>query len=552
MFSKKFNALVIFITIVSVIIDAQEMKGFSLQGPFKYCETNDIRTIWDVSDTCAQIAQDVPISNSQEYYLLVEKSREVNGIGWLCQMQRFTWTTFKDFIGTETHEFTESYVKLSREECKMMVELKKCKGDDDIENLDMQCSGQICQKEKRIDLVFKWLQTISVKTYSCLIKPQKIIASTVDTLIYIDMYTTQCHARDLKCQTLNSIVIWEASIVSLCSFERVKMVNLTSYGKDLLINNLENKMFKINGKHTICKGLEIQTLSTNEGFFLTTEIEKAKLLQQGANEIKILDDLMLSEIDWQSFELIRAMSNMAMVMNLKVCQMYKSLNRIFSKFDDEFVQFYDALGNELLLYSDMSRVMVPSCKDIMEIYVIKETKNCYKDFPIQINVNDVIVDAFLTQEGIIRRSSKLVHCKNYMISLRLKNMNQTLVKRGNKAWIQSEHEFVHYKINLNNVNITDFNYNHDPDIINGFDVINALANTTIVNDGESNYHIRPDSHYDSKSSIAALAEHISDLPGWLIDLWVYVGSFICLILFIIIFIKILMYCVSSAMQTAVV
>jgi hypothetical protein len=243
---------------------------------------------------------------------------------------------------------------------------------------------------------------------------------------------------------------------------------------------------------------------------------------------------------------------MAMVMNLKVCQMYKSLNRIFSKFDDEFVQFYDALGNELLLYSDMSRVMVPSCKDIMEIYVIKETKNCYKDFPIQIIVNDVIVDAFLTQEGIIRRSSKLVHCKNYMISLRLQKMNQTLVKRGNKASIQSEHEFVHYKINLNNVNITDFNYNHDPDIINGFDVIDALANTTIVNDGESNYHIRPDGHYDSKSSIAALAEHISDLPGWLIDLWVYVGSFICLILFIIIFIKILMFCVSSAMQTAVV
>jgi hypothetical protein len=72
-----------------------------------------------------------------------------------------------------------------------------------------------------------------------------------------------------------------------------------------------------------------------------------------------------------------------------------------------------------------------------------------------------------------------------MINLRLNKMNRTLVKRGNKVSIQCEHEFVHYKINLNNLIITEFNYNHDPDIINGFDIINALANTTVVNDGES-------------------------------------------------------------------
>ena len=232
--------------------------------------------------------------------------------------------------------------------------------------------------------------------------------------------------------------------------------------------------------------------------------------------------------------------------------MYKSLNVLFTKLDDEFINFYDALGNELVLYSDMSRVMVPSCKDIMEIYVIKETKNCYKDFPIQINVNDVIVDAFLTQEGIIRSSSKIVNCKNYMINLRLNKMNRTLVKRGNKASIQCEHEFVHYKINLNNVNITEFNYNHDPDIINGFDIINALANTTVVNDGESSYHIKPDSHYDSKSSLAALEERISDLPVWLIDLWVYVGSFICLFLVIAIFVKLVWFLVTSAMKPTVI
>jgi len=252
-----------------------------------------------------------------------------------------------------------------------------------------------------------------------------------------------------------------------------------------------------------------------------------------------------------SHKYYRLVENFAMVTNLKLCQMYKNLNVLFSKFDDEFINFYDARGNELVLYSSMSRVMVPPCMEIMEIYVIKETKNCYKDFPIQINVNDVIVDAFLTQEGIIRISSKIVHCKNYMINLRLKKTNLTLVKRGNKASIQREHEFLHYKINVNNVNITEFNYKHDLDIINSFNTLNASAKSTILNDGESNYHIMPDFYYEPKSSLAALEERISNLPVWLIDTWVYVGSFLCLFLVKAIFVKIVWFCVTSAMKPSV-
>jgi hypothetical protein len=49
---------------------------------------------------------------------------------------------------------------------------------------------------------------------------------------------------------------------------------------------------------------------------MTSEIEKAKTLQ-GANEIKILDDLILCEIDWQSNQLVSTISNLAIVTNLK-------------------------------------------------------------------------------------------------------------------------------------------------------------------------------------------------------------------------------------------
>jgi hypothetical protein len=112
-----------------------------------------------------------------------------------------------------------------------------------------------------------------------------------------------------------------------------------------------------NGKRTICKGLDIQTLTTNEGFLMTSEIEKAKTLQQSANEIKILGDLILSKIDWQSNQLVSTISNLAMVTNLKICQMCKSLNVLFSKFDDEFIKFYDALGIELVLYSDFGSIL---------------------------------------------------------------------------------------------------------------------------------------------------------------------------------------------------
>jgi hypothetical protein len=53
------------------------------------------------------------------------------------------------------------------------------------------------------------------------------------------------------------------------------------------------------------------------GFLLTSDIEKTKTLQQGVNEIKILNDLILSEIDWQSNQPISTNANIAMVTILK-------------------------------------------------------------------------------------------------------------------------------------------------------------------------------------------------------------------------------------------
>ena len=82
----------------------------------------------------------------------------------------------------------------------------------------------------------------------------------------------QCKRFKVSNAKLNS----HLGIISTCNFEKVKTVNLTSYGKNLLVNNHENKLYQVNGKRIICKGLNIQVLITNEGFLLMSDIEKAK------------------------------------------------------------------------------------------------------------------------------------------------------------------------------------------------------------------------------------------------------------------------------------
>lgn len=112
--------------------------------------------------------------------------------------------------------------------------------------------------------------------------------------------------------------------------------------------------------------------------------------------MKLVDGLMLTEIDFQKRSILRLISNLYIVTNEKLCQLYKSFANIYSKTNDEFFLFSDFNGNEAILYSSEGNIFIPQCFAIQEVELLKTTNNCYKDIPVQIFHNNKTINAFIT------------------------------------------------------------------------------------------------------------------------------------------------------------
>ena len=62
----------------------------------------------------------------------------------------------------------------------------------------------------------------------------------------------------------------------------------------ILTSDKENKLFQITEQKTICQNITVYY--TSEGFYLTTD-QKSLTLTKNEAEIKIIDGLMLTEMD---------------------------------------------------------------------------------------------------------------------------------------------------------------------------------------------------------------------------------------------------------------
>ena len=278
------------------------------------------------------------------------------------------------------------------------------------------------------------------------------------------------------------------------------------------ISKQQNKLFQITSKRTICNN--ITALQTGEGFILVDyKIAKDLNLKNksnsaGDNDVKLIDETILTEMDYQNQLALTMMLNTFKIMNEKMCQLYKSMLSIFSKLVDEFFTINDFNGNSAILYSDEGRIFVPKCIKINEINIIEETKYCYKDIAIQIYQDNTTINAFLTQDKILRATSKKQTCRNNYQNIHLKDSNQLIVKQGNKITIEEDDKYTLIRFNLQANNISKINYEHDQVIINGVDVIGNVANLTQVTENELNFHVHDDDNTETKSDVISIIESI--------------------------------------------
>jgi len=334
--------------------------------------------------------------------------------------------TYKLFFGAEKILEYEEYVPLSKEDCHRMVELKKCDAHD------MECNSNYCEFTDKVNLKqyeYSWLNTKRKLFTKCEISSQLITAETKEGKLYINAFSQNgCKAVDTFCRLKNEIIIWDKEIIHDCPFEIVKFSPLVNHD-NILMNTKSQQLYQVTENLTICNG--IPSLKTAEGFFLSRDTRLSNL-KKASNDIKIIDGLILSEMDYQTQNLINLVTKMFQITNQKICEMYKTFVNLYSKLDDEFFTFYNFAGEEAILWSDQGKIFVPSCINTEEIDVIEETEKCYKDFPVKIKVNNKTVNAFLTNEKIIKVTSKICSCKNNYQTIHLYNSHRLLVKNGKK------------------------------------------------------------------------------------------------------------------------
>ena len=324
-------------------------------------------------------------------------------------------------------------------------------------------------------------------------------------------------------------------IIKECPFEHVKTITLERYG-NILISRKENKLFQTIKNSTICD--DIPVIETAEGFFLSTS-NKANKLKKVKNNIIVIDDLLLTEIDYQQMSLAEFVTSLFAINNQKLCQLYKSFVNLYSKMDDEFFAFSNFMGNEAYLYSNEGQIFVPNCVSYSEIILIDQTKECYRDLPIKIKQSDgSIINVFLTSSLIIRTTSKLVPCKNNNKNIHLPKSKRIIRIRGNKAVIGDDSQYRRVPINLQQANITELNFKHDDLIISSINIVKkAVEIKSIIEGVHGEFHGTEDHQTELRMKlddvVSQLAPNIwKEIEAWFTKICSYIAFGFGAIMFI--------------------
>jgi hypothetical protein len=89
---------------------------------------------------------------------------------------------------------------------------------------------------------------------------------------------------------------------------------LSQVGK-FLFNRVDKKLFQIEKEEIVCG---IKTIKTAEGLYLTTDTSLDHLPAAKA-DFKLIDELLLSEIDFSSYEMFNIITSLNQLVNKKFC-----------------------------------------------------------------------------------------------------------------------------------------------------------------------------------------------------------------------------------------
>ena len=325
---------------------------------------------------------------------------QVRGTGYECKKEIVKVTTEESPIFAKYKNIEIQPLKLSRRECEIMIETKKCDGQQ------MECEGSICNHDGTPKTKFEWWTTTVETGISCTITTRLITAYTRESTVIND----NCVASSLQCQLKESIVIWSENIIKTCTLNLlVSKANFTNEDNDIIYDRTNRHLLKLKEKTNEC-GLDVY--KTSEGLYVSFD-EQAEKIEKSEFDLSGVNDLVLSEIDGD----IYSTSLQLEALKQRLCEGFASVLRLMKINEDIFDTVKDQKRRTRVFYAKNGLIFLPMCAEARTIYVDKDDNDeeCYEDLK--------------------RLDSKIVNCSNKILYRYFTNSSTIVIKNEKKLEI---------------------------------------------------------------------------------------------------------------------
>lgn len=183
-----------------------------IESEFKYCQSKEISRIASPFLNCNHPNEinhhrekahiDLKIEFPSNIYILSRNKFFASQIGYQCFKTRIITRSSWRYMIFRTRDVKKETIKMSRLECLMMAESKKCN-----DNL-MSCTDEGCSYTPAQVDEYTWFYDQKSESFECTMRKRKITSEKPDTQLFASA-SSSCKYNDLYCNLYDSVVAWE-------------------------------------------------------------------------------------------------------------------------------------------------------------------------------------------------------------------------------------------------------------------------------------------------------------------------------------------------------
>ena len=533
----------IIIPFVIIFTIAHLASSTTIRGNFTYCNILDERAMINLNIDCTS-RKSFGTKLKQEVFVLSKLHYVLDSYGWQCSKKRlirYLNTSFWGFRSESVHEYV---LPLTSIECQAMVESKRC------DSHPMECSEDVCTYRKIPVGEYAWLKSVRVEGSNCKFHRRRVIAETNTSKLFPGSLRL-CTPPDGLCVLVDSVVVWKVEDVKHLMFSSLLKSNNFTLDGNILSSSRERLLFQLTDS-VVEEGFTFHR--TTEGLYTyLANRTKPELLK----EVKRLEDLLakdkrdefqpklgdiselsLAERDYEMLELEGEFREKFRQEFTKDCSMFANFLNMLSNMDEQFHRIRDMKGRESVVYSKFGQLFLPRCHTINAFKITQNKKiynECFKFLPVElVEEKDRRAFMFLTPQNFLVDFSPQVRCQ----TLKTKHMiNRTHIVIRN-GWLFNLVETPVLKIvdiSIQNVNFSGINFNHNQQIINGYEVIKEIHGSNDQSDDNTQFHLLPEE--DAKQSSSFFANILDKAKDFFSECWNWIyDKIVILSIYLLVFV----------------